>query len=243
VLLSALLGESPPALPVRRLVRLAGLFGINENQARVALSRMAARGEVELGPDGQYALAGRLLERSRRLGTARSAVTGHYDGTWHVVVVTASGDDAPTRRERRVALRAAALGELREGVWVRPTNLAVSLDASAVGTVERFVATPASDPGALARAVFDLSGWSRRARALCDVLDRVQLGGMGSLSAGFELDADVLRHLQRDPLIPAELLGPSWVGGELRERYEAFDAGYRRALADAHRSFASASAP
>ncbi len=47
VLASALLGEDPPELPVAHLVHLAGLFGINENRARVALSRMVAAGEVD----------------------------------------------------------------------------------------------------------------------------------------------------------------------------------------------------
>ena len=46
VLASALLGMDPPELPVAQLVRLAGLFGINENRARVALSRMVAAGEA-----------------------------------------------------------------------------------------------------------------------------------------------------------------------------------------------------
>ena len=36
VLASALLGMDPPELPVAQLVRLTGLFGINENRARVA---------------------------------------------------------------------------------------------------------------------------------------------------------------------------------------------------------------
>jgi len=44
VLASALLGEDPPELPVAHLVHLAGLFGINPNRARVALSRMVASG-------------------------------------------------------------------------------------------------------------------------------------------------------------------------------------------------------
>ena len=42
VLASALLGMDPPELPVSQLVRLTGLFGISENRARVALSRMVA---------------------------------------------------------------------------------------------------------------------------------------------------------------------------------------------------------
>lgn len=44
VLASALLGEDPPELPVAHLVHLAGLFGVSENRARVALSRMVASG-------------------------------------------------------------------------------------------------------------------------------------------------------------------------------------------------------
>jgi phenylacetic acid degradation operon negative regulatory protein len=68
-------------------------------------------------------------------------------------------------------------------------------------------------------------------------MDRAELDG-ASLAAGFSLDAAVLRHLQRDPLIPASLLSPTWPGGALRTRYERFDAAFRSALAAAHRSFA-----
>jgi DNA-binding transcriptional regulator PaaX len=42
VLLSILLGSHPPRLPVRSLVHTAGLFGIAEGTARVALSRLSA---------------------------------------------------------------------------------------------------------------------------------------------------------------------------------------------------------
>lgn len=237
--MSALLGEAPPAMPVRRLVRVARLFGINENQARVALSRMVARGEVVVDEGGDHALAGRLAERARRLGTARRAATGPYDGSWHVVAVTASGDDAATRKERRAALRGARLGELREGVWVRPANLA--LDLAATLGARAFRAVPETDARSLAHEVFDLAGWDRRARRLCGVLEHVSVAEPGSLAVGFELSAEVLRHLQRDPLMPRELLDARWSGDELRERYDAFDTRYRTHLADAHRALASAS--
>jgi phenylacetic acid degradation operon negative regulatory protein len=236
VLLSALLGETPPAMPVRRLVRIADLFGINENQARVALSRMVARGEVLVDEQGDHALTGRLLDRSRRLGRARSAATEPYDGTWHLVVVTASGDGAATRRERRGAMREARLGELREGVWMRPANLNVELGLALEGAVSSFRGVPATEPIVLARSVFDLAGWERRGWHLCQVLDRLERGALHSLADGFELNAEVLRHLQRDPLVPRELLGGAWPGHELREHYERFDARYRAQLADAHRA-------
>lgn len=236
VLLSALLGEDPPRLAARRLVRLAGLFGINDNQARVALSRMARRGEVRADEDGTYALAGRHLQRAARLQSGRSASTGAYDGRWVVVVLPGGGESPARRKERRASLRAARLGELRESVWVRPANLAVELDASVAGTATRFSAVPAEDPGALAHRVFDLEGWARRARTLLATLAKDQAAH--SLAAGFELDAEVLRHLQRDPLVPASLLAADWPGPELRDAYEAFHARYRERLAEAHRAVA-----
>ena len=71
VLASALLGEDPPELPVAHLVHLAGLFGINENRARVALSRMASTGEVTTDGSGRYRLAGHLLDRQGRQSQSR----------------------------------------------------------------------------------------------------------------------------------------------------------------------------
>ncbi len=242
MLASALLGESPPTLPVRRLVRVAALFGINENQARVALSRMAARGEVASDGAGRYTLTGRLLERSGRLAVSRSGATAPFDGTWHLVCVTAAGDAPAPRRARRAALRAARLGELRDGTWLRPANLELALDEATVASTARFTAVPSTEPAALAAGVFDLVGWARRAERLCEDLDASLLDGPRALAEGFERDAEVLRHLQRDPLLPDALLPPDWPGSTLRASFDAFDARYRRRLAEAHRAVAAAAA-
>ena len=96
VLASALLGEDPPELPVAHLVHLAGLFGINENRARVALSRMVAGGEVTTDGSGRYRLAGHLLERQDRQVASRRGETRPWQGTWRLVVVTPSGGGRPT---------------------------------------------------------------------------------------------------------------------------------------------------
>jgi len=239
VLASALLGETPPELAVRRLVRIARVFGINENQARVALSRMAQRGEVTSDGAGTYALAGRLAERAGRLEVARRALTRGFDGSWHHVVVTSSGDSAPARRARRGALRDARLGELRDGVWLRPANLDVAFAPVVPEGVSVFSSVPLGDHHRLAAACFDLAGWALRANLLCEALAATSLRDEGSLAQGFERDAEVLRHLQRDPLLPAELLPRAWPGDALRAAYETFDAEYRAILAASHRASAS----
>jgi len=228
---------------VRRLVRVAALFGINENQARVALSRMAARGEVLADGAGTYTLAGRLLDRAGRLAVSRRATTGRFDGAWHVVVVCATGDSASVRSQRRAAFRAARLGELRDGLWLRPANLDVTLDAVEQSSVVRLLAVPDGDQRDLAWRTFDLAGWARRAAILRDSLDIETLDGPGSLASGFVRSAEVLRHLQRDPLVPETLLGEQWPGAALRARYEEFDAAYRALLAAAHRDTASTGVP
>ena len=71
VILSVLLGTHPPRLPVKILVRTAELFGISEGTTRVALSRLAADGDV-VAEDRDYRLTARLLDRQRRRPSPRS---------------------------------------------------------------------------------------------------------------------------------------------------------------------------
>src|SRR5687768_15517560 len=121
VLLSTLLGLDPPVLPASRLVATAGLFGIAEGTARVALSRMVRAGEVEA--DGaRYRLSGRLLERQARQATGLRPARTRWRGGWHLAVVTVTGRSAASRAELRRTFTAARFAEWREGVWLRPDD-------------------------------------------------------------------------------------------------------------------------
>ena len=85
MLASALLGMDPPELPVAQLVRLTGLFGISENRARVALSRMVAADEATTDGAGDYRLIGHLADASpanRPAGRARRRRTRVAGGSW-----------------------------------------------------------------------------------------------------------------------------------------------------------------
>ena len=229
VLASALLGMDPPELPVAQLVRLADLFGFSENRARVALSRMVAAGEATSDGSGRYRLAGHLAARQSRQSASRSGATAAYDGRWRLAVVTTTGSTADVRAARRRALAYARLAELREGVWMRPDNVAVQLPDSLDADVELMTARP-GDPLVMARRLWDLPAWSGRARRLLGGLGALAPDGPEALAPGFELSAAVLRHLQADPLLPVELLPADWPGAELRATYDEWDGRYRTTL-------------
>lgn len=236
VLLSTLLGLDPPELPAARLVATARLLGIEEGTARVALSRMAAAGEV-LVEGGRYRLAGRLLERQRRQLAGRRPATGAWRGGWHVGVVTATRRPARERAELRALLAAGRLAEWREGVWARPDNLERPVvPAPQADHVRWLDARPEEDPAELAAGLWDLDGWAAAARALLARLEAAPPAGPETLAPGFTLAAAVLRHVTTDPLLPAALLPPDWPGESLREAYQMWDRDYQASLRAWHRN-------
>ena len=229
VLASALLGMDPPELPVAQLIRLTGLFGISPNRARVALSRMVTAGEATTDGSGRYRLAGHLQLRQARQAASRSGRTGPYIGAWSLVVVTTTGSTAEVRTARRRALAYARLAELREGVWMRPGNVAISLPDEVRPHVEVMEARPA-DGRRLAEELWDLAAWADRAHELHAGLGALAPDSPQALAPGFELSAAVLRHLQADPLLPSELLPSAWPGALVRADYDVWDARYRAIL-------------
>lgn len=242
VLASALLGSEPPELPVARLVKLAGLFEVNANRARVALSRMAAGGEVVAAGDGTYRLTGALLDRQERQRSSRHPdMAPDWQGGWTLAVITASGDGQAERAARRKALQRARLGEWREGVWARPDNVATDqLDGvEGVARVDGRPALDAAGAAALAAALWPLTEWAARATDLLRRLDHVApaiaAGDPAALAPGFVVSAAVLRHLQADPLLPSALEPPGWPARALRDRYEPWDVEYRELLRAWHR--------
>ncbi|MGY6500957.1 MAG: PaaX family transcriptional regulator C-terminal domain-containing protein [Acidimicrobiales bacterium] len=233
VVLSVLLGTDPPRLPVHLLVRTAGLFGIADGTTRTALSRMAAAGEVA-ADDGWYAIASpRLLMRRQRQEQSRHPSERPWDGHWHHAVVVAARRPAHERAALRSVLAGAGFAELREGVWMRPSNLDRPA-ASEAGGLAWFVSDPEIDPRDLAGALWDLPAWASTTTDLLTELDdhtpALAAGDRSRLADGFVLSAAVLRHLRADPLLPAALVPDDWPGAVLRQEYDRFDAAYRAVL-------------
>lgn len=216
VVLSLLLGYHPPALPVRDLVRIAELFGIGDTTLRVALTRMVSSGDLQRA-DGTYQLSPRLLDRQRRQDEAVRPHTDEWDGTWELVAVTVSGRGATARAALRARLTDLRLAELREGLWLRPANLARSLPDDLDELTQRFDATPQTDADTLVRTLWDLDDWASLARTLAD-----RLRTADQPAERFTLAAASVRHLLADPVLPAALLPPDWPADALRETYRDY---------------------
>lgn len=225
VLASLLLGTTPPRLPAKTLVRAAELLGVSEGATRVALSRMAAAGELT-AVGGWYELTGGLLERRERQEEGRRPAVRDWEGTWEVAVVGAGGARRPAaeRASARRRLAALRLAEWREGVWLRPDNLRRARPVI-VGCSWLTGARPEDD--GLVAGLWDLDGWRRRAESLRAAMASTP---PTSLVPAFDLAAAVVRHLRDDPLLPPQLLLPGWPGGELRADYDRFEAGFQAAL-------------
>jgi phenylacetic acid degradation operon negative regulatory protein len=144
--------------------------------------------------------------------------------------VTTAGSTAEIRNRRRRALAFARLAELREGTWLRPANLDLPLGDEFRQDVTCFSARP-DEPEALIGRLWDLEAWRARSDQLLGRLADLPPSTPGDLAPGFVLSADVLRHLQHDPLLPAGLAPPGWPGPRLRRVYASWDRRYRELLA------------
>jgi len=159
---------------------------------------------------------------------------------------TASRRTPGRRLDPRLALRKAAtalhLAELREGVWIRPDNLdpdrlptlRTVLDLQCV----HFHDAATNIPAETVRSLFGLDDWAAVARrltaALHDEAD-AEAVGVDDFAYWFGLSVTVVRHLQLDPLLPAELIPPEWPGDDLRTAYRPFNQMFQQRLNTAFR--------
>ncbi len=217
VVLSVLLGAHPAWASAAELIRLTSDFGIKESTLRVALTRMVSAGDLVRSADG-YRLSDRLLARQRRQDDAMRPPLRSWRGYWTTVIVTSVGTDARTRAALRTTLHHKRFGELREGVWMRPDNLELDLDAEVRARV-RIVQVRDDAPAELAGLLWDLPSWARTGHRLL-----AELSGATDIPARFVVAAAIVRHVLTDPVLPDELLPTDWPGTRLRAAYNDFAA-------------------
>ena len=126
LLLQLLSAAGGRPLPVRSALVAAELFGISENNVRVALARMSAEGLIESAARGEYRLAARAEELAREVAGWRDAEdrTTRWSGAYLAVFSGALGRaDKRALRQRSRAFSMLGFVELERGLQVRPDNL------------------------------------------------------------------------------------------------------------------------
>jgi phenylacetic acid degradation operon negative regulatory protein len=244
VLATALLGADQPHLTVGELVAMASLFGISDGAARTCLWRMVSNGELT-SDDGTYTLAGGLLERRQRVDEASridDAATRPWDGTWELAVVSLERRSAADRLALRRAATALHLAELREGIWIRPDNLDPVRLPTLRAVLDRqcvhFHSAATDIPVETVKSLFNLDDWAADARRLNHAMrDEIDAEAVADedFTYLFELSVTVVRHLQLDPLLPADLIPRDWPGHDLRNTYRRFDEVFKQRLNNAFR--------
>src|ERR1700731_3804562 len=176
VALSRLLVYHPPALPVSALVKVGELFGIADRATRVALTRMVKDGEVTVD-NGVYRLSERLLLRQAEQNGLTSPPTRRWTGGWEMAIVTSTTRPLAERVALRKSMVRYRMGELREGVWMRPDNLSRELDGGIIADQCEFFVSHHSDSQSLAASLWDLVAREADTVTLLTVLQKADSPG------------------------------------------------------------------
>jgi phenylacetic acid degradation operon negative regulatory protein len=219
LILKLLLAENGP-LSVQDAIGACSVFGIQENNVRVAITRLAADDMIEAPARGLYRLgpnASQLAEDVRTWRTAESRVRKDWNGEWIAVHCGALGRaDRTALRRRDRALEMLGFRELDRNLFIRPNNLVGGvLDARArlqkLGLEDEaivFVAKAFDDQTekrarSLWRKAVDYKKWRLRLTAWLTRSSRLSLTTAARES--FILGNDAIRHLVFDPLLPEPL--------------------------------------
>lgn len=213
VVLSLMLGAHPEPMTPAQLSRAGAHFDIAASTLRAAVARAHAAGDLIRDESG-YRLGARLLARQEHQNEAVEAISSAWQGDWELAVIVVSGRPGGERAALRETLRRHRLGELREGVWMRPANLRRPATYAHDPTLTTGRCYPDEDPEALVSTLWNLEKWTEAGHQLIDLL-----ATPGQPAQRLAVAAHLVRHLATDPMLPAALLPESWPGPGLRAAY------------------------
>lgn len=213
------------------LARVLALFGINDSQARTALSRLVAQDWLvseRIGRSAFYSLSKAGRHRTRE-AEARiyAGATGEWNGKWCVALLPAL--DAAGRDAVRRPLSWLGFGAVGPQTLLHPcpdpaalSSLLADLDPALRPLLVEGPGSPGKAAHALVRQGWDLDALGRGYRDFMAAFAGLARAARGSTSPQAALEGRVrlihaFRRLAlRDPGLPAELLPRDWVGGAAR---------------------------
>ncbi len=215
------------------------LFGITENNVRVALARLQDRGRLQRLGRGRYGLAAdaRPVQRHVSAWASLEERRVSWRGRWCGVYLSRPGQVGRLEGRRRMrALEFLGLRALEAGLWLRPDNLAGGVAALRTRLVElgldegsRVFALSDLDPDTeqQARGLWDVQGLvasygaqTRRLQQSAKQLAKLPLEE--SVVESFLVGGRAINQLAFDPLLPDEIQ-PAVDRRALVEEMRAYD--------------------
>jgi phenylacetic acid degradation operon negative regulatory protein len=208
---------------IRALVRRAGIVGVDAAAMRMALARLVREGRVRQIERGVYTIgaAGAALHRLARGWAAADRRVRAWDGGWLVVAIDHLGrTDKRRLRQREQALRLQGLARTDWGAWVRPDNIAAPLaefaarlhalgldaEATILGGAQAANAGDAAWRGLWPVSAIETGYRHWIAEVAASEARVAALSVEAAARETLLLGQAVIRAINRDPLLPAELI-------------------------------------
>lgn len=251
-LLVTLLGDywfgRPVHIPSSALVDLLGEFGVGEQAARAALSRVSRTGHLEGAKQGRrtaYRLSPESAEQAVVYGraimrftaaTPEGASSEPWDGCWTVVAYAGEAHTPDDRRRIRIRLRELGFVPLQDALWVSPfrggdeageglRQLGVGGFTVLEGATSSAVST--RDPRSALRLDDLAARYHTILEELAPVVAAMRSGALGpreALVARTRAMSTWRLMAFYDPGLPVELLPDDWPGWEARTAFaEVYD--------------------
>lgn len=211
-------------LTASELSRAAQLFGIETPAVRMALTRLSRTNRVAKTQRGLYGLGDDALGISAHTGNWRNRpdLMQDWNGAWRIVLTAHLGrSDRTAQRQREKALKLWGFVEAEAGIWVRPANLTIPLEAhrsilNGLGLSgdeihlqgDAILGVQSQDWASLWPTQDLRSGYESAFEAL--VISSERLSDMSQRDAArecFLVGQSVLRCIGLDPLLPRKISG------------------------------------
>lgn len=228
------LASNDGPLAVSALVECGRWFGFRAGTVRVCLSRLVRSGLLRTEHRGGRVRYGFAPHAARFNRAIRDRVwydrRQRWTGSWRLVLLTGAAAPRDVRDATTAQLRAFHFQPIHAGGWARPANVALDLRPLAEsfrlagGRIETFRARP-EDGSLLAQRMRELWRVDALEAGFAAQLARVEesrarltrLSHQEALVESLRLGTATFRVVASDPLLPLELLGPSWPGERLRQ--------------------------
>ncbi|MFV1992109.1 MAG: hypothetical protein ACC652_15360, partial [Acidimicrobiales bacterium] len=198
-------------------IRFCTIVFEDEIAATRQVDSLLAAGDLVLTDDGIVSLGPSLNHLTSMRDRLMQSVAAHWDGEFSVFVADGRVKDADYEMIHQT-LKRSRYGLLQQGCWMRPSNVDSPFDDDTASQPAGLHAMRARipHPRSLVSRLWDLDGWNDRAETVIelekDSMQLLEVEGRDAIGLSCLVLAAASGLAAGDPLLPAALVPPGWLG-------------------------------